>query len=163
HVRLRPRAGRAWRRGHRVRRPHAARCHLRRRAPDADSDGGRCPTRRAWHHHAEPQRLPIDAESDDQRPADDHAAPGAHRVEFMIKGTIVEALGETELLLPDRVNRGLVANDRVKYYLTLLQAANHHAAAPEQPFASLRAERNAAGVDDASLDRVVEQSRPAAG
>lgn len=81
----------------------------------------------------------------------------------MIKDAIIEALGETELLLPDRVNRGLVANDRVKYYLTLLQSANHHAAETEHSFTSLRTERDAAGVDDASLDRVVEESRPAAG
>jgi hypothetical protein len=41
----------------------------------------------------------------------------------MGKLEVIEQLGETGLLLPELINRGLAANDRLKYYLTLLQAA----------------------------------------
>ena len=37
------------------------------------------------------------------------------------KVAIIEQIGEKGLLLPELVNRGLAANDRLKYYLTLLQ------------------------------------------
>ena len=39
------------------------------------------------------------------------------------KYEILEELGEEKLLLPALVNAALMANDRIKYYFTLIQAA----------------------------------------
>jgi len=83
------------------------------------------------------------------------ALPGA------VKQDVAEELGEEALLLPSLVNRALEANDRAKYLLTLLQAAQAHAREPERPFSSLRDERLAAGISDETLDEVVGLSRPA--
>jgi hypothetical protein len=74
------------------------------------------------------------------------------------KVAIIEQIGEHGLLLPELIARGLAANDRLKYYLALLQAAQARAQAPQQPAANLRVQREASGVADASLDRVVESS-----
>ncbi len=71
---------------------------------------------------------------------------------------ILSSLNEQVLLLPTLVNRALAANDRVKYRLTLLQAAQSHAERPDAPTSSLRAERLAAGVPESDLDRVVDES-----
>ena len=51
---------------------------------------------------------------------------------------IIESLGEQRLVLPSRVNAALAANDRTKYYFTLLQAAVAHAEHPERHAADLR-------------------------
>lgn len=74
------------------------------------------------------------------------------------KTRILDSLNEQALLLPSLVNRALSANDRVKYRFTLLQAAQAHAEKPEAVASSLRAERLAAGVPQAELDRVVSES-----
>jgi hypothetical protein len=74
------------------------------------------------------------------------------------KVAIIEQIGEKGLLLPELVNRGLAANDRLKYYLTLLQTAQAHAGAPRLPAPNLRIEREASGVSDLLLDRIVEAS-----
>jgi len=74
------------------------------------------------------------------------------------KTTVLDALDEKALLLPSMVNRALTANDRVKYRLTLLQAARAYAEAPDADTSNLRAERLAAGVQDSDLDRVVTES-----
>jgi hypothetical protein len=71
---------------------------------------------------------------------------------------MIERIGETGLLLPELITRGLKANDRLNYYLTLLQTAQAHASAPHKPAKNLRVEREASGVADASLDEVVEAS-----
>jgi hypothetical protein len=71
------------------------------------------------------------------------------------KIVILEDLGETALLLPQLINRALSANDRVKYFLTLFQSARDHADHPRSDLSSLQREREAAGVDDVSLDSVV--------
>lgn len=76
----------------------------------------------------------------------------------MLKTGIIDVLGESSLLLPELVNRALAANDRVKYYFTLLQAAKAHADNPEAPAADLSSERVACGVGDATLDLVVGAS-----
>jgi len=81
----------------------------------------------------------------------------------MTKDSKVESLGEQELLLPDRVNRGLIAGDRVQYYITLLQAAKRHALEPASPASDLRAERKAVGLHDAVFDTVVARSSIKAG
>jgi uncharacterized protein Yka (UPF0111/DUF47 family) len=68
------------------------------------------------------------------------------------KTLVIAELGERELLYPALVNRGLAANDRAKYYLSLLQAALDHADQPDSPAPTLRRERVAAGVGDSTLD-----------
>lgn len=77
------------------------------------------------------------------------------------KQEILQDLGESFLVLPLLVNRGLEANDRAKYLLALMQAARHHADQPDRPFSSLSEERLAAGVTDQRLDGVVAGARPA--
>jgi uncharacterized protein Yka (UPF0111/DUF47 family) len=79
------------------------------------------------------------------------------------KSGVIEQLGEDALLLPDVINDGLSANDRLKYYLTLLQAARAHAEQPERLGSTLRPEREASGVSDEALDDVVAGSRRAGG
>lgn len=76
-----------------------------------------------------------------------------------VKQHIVEEIGESALLLPALLNRGLEANDRAKYFLTLLQAARSRADAPSQRCSSLRDERLAAGISEGEFDNVVEASR----
>jgi hypothetical protein len=71
---------------------------------------------------------------------------------------ILEELGERGLLLPQLINRALAANDRIKYYLTLFQSARVHADHPDRDAPSLRSEREASGVEKASLDSVVSMS-----
>ena len=74
------------------------------------------------------------------------------------KSGVLEQLGETALILPDRINRALAANDRIKYFMTVLQAARDHAAHPDTASSPLQTEREASGVDDVSLDAVVAGS-----
>jgi hypothetical protein len=57
--------------------------------------------------------------------------------------------------LPALLNRALAANDRAKYRLTLLQSAKAHADLPGEAFSSLRTERLACGIADASYDDVI--------
>ena len=71
---------------------------------------------------------------------------------------IINSLGEQGILLPALVNASLAANDRVKYYFTLLQAAAAHAEHPERRATDLRHERLACGVEDDSWDAVVANS-----
>jgi hypothetical protein len=59
-------------------------------------------------------------------------------VAWLKKKSIVWELGEEELLLPEFVNFALTANDRIKYYLTLLQTAKEKAEHPQLKFPSLR-------------------------
>jgi uncharacterized protein Yka (UPF0111/DUF47 family) len=72
-----------------------------------------------------------------------------------MKVTVLKALGEAELSQPALVNAALAANDRVKYFLSLLQTAIAHADQPQQVAEPLQAERIAAGIDDPALDRIV--------
>jgi uncharacterized protein Yka (UPF0111/DUF47 family) len=75
------------------------------------------------------------------------------------KAGILEQIGERSLLLPELINHGLAANDRLKYYLTLLQTAYGYAGAPGGQVPDLRSEREAAGIEDDELDTVVGHSR----
>lgn len=68
------------------------------------------------------------------------------------KTRIIDALGEPKLLLPALVNEALAANDRAKFYFTLLQMAQAHADDPQRRTPELVAERTAAGVDEDTLD-----------
>src|SRR5262245_4248644 len=74
------------------------------------------------------------------------------------KAAIIEQIGEGGLLLPELINRGLAANDRLQYYVTLLQAARSFAQTPDEPLPSLRLKREASGIGDATLDRIVQSS-----
>jgi len=71
------------------------------------------------------------------------------------KARIVAALGEQQILLPVLLNEALAANDRIKYFFTLLQIAKAHADFPEQTFSDLRTERIASGIADSSHDEIV--------
>jgi len=71
------------------------------------------------------------------------------------KTRIVDTLGERSLLRPTVINAALAANDRSKYYLTLLQTAVQRARRPDSRAPDLRRERLACGVDNDSLDSVV--------
>jgi hypothetical protein len=71
------------------------------------------------------------------------------------KTGIIEELGEEALLLPELVEQALVANERAKYCFSLLQAARQRAEQPGKGWSALRAEREAAGVEDAALDEAV--------
>jgi uncharacterized protein Yka (UPF0111/DUF47 family) len=75
------------------------------------------------------------------------------------KNQIIRELGIDELLLPRLISDALIANDRAKYFLTLLQSARHHADNPAEQFSSLQNERLLSGVEDETLDRIVENSR----
>ncbi|MGZ5073002.1 MAG: DUF47 domain-containing protein [Usitatibacter sp.] len=75
------------------------------------------------------------------------------------KTRIAAILGERSLVLPALINAALPANDRAKYYFTLLQTAVAHSRQPERPAPDMRRERLACGVDDVSLDEVVAASR----
>jgi hypothetical protein len=79
-----------------------------------------------------------------------------------MKSASAERIGDA-LQLPELITRGLAANERLEYYLTLLHAAQAHATAPHQPTPMLRLQREASGITDASLDHVVELSTERAG
>ena len=75
------------------------------------------------------------------------------------KAGILEQIGERSLLLPEHINQGLAANDRLKYYLTLLQTAYAYAGSPGGQAPDLCNEREGAGIADEALDTVVGNSR----
>jgi len=72
---------------------------------------------------------------------------------------IVEPFSEAGLFLPELISRGLGARDRLKYYVSLLQAAHIYAQAPHHPAPTLRSEREASGISDEMLDQIVAASR----
>jgi uncharacterized protein Yka (UPF0111/DUF47 family) len=74
------------------------------------------------------------------------------------KTQIIQELGNKELLLPKLVNEALAANDRIKYFLSLLQMAKSHADNLGHDFSSMKLERQASGITDSSFDSVVEAS-----
>ena len=76
-----------------------------------------------------------------------------------MKSKVLEAIGETGLQQAALVNAALAANDRVKYYFSLLQMAQGHAEQPHQGVVDLRRERLASGVADAAFDSVVAGAR----
>jgi uncharacterized protein Yka (UPF0111/DUF47 family) len=76
-----------------------------------------------------------------------------------MKSQILAAIGESELGRAAQVNAALSANDRIKYYFSLLQMAMARADHPEQPAANLRQERVTCGIDEPALDDVVGGTR----
>ena len=103
-----------------------------------------------------PEPVPAGRSATPSRPV---AVEGGPSRGSMTKARIVSELGEQELLLPALVNEGLAANDRAKFYLTLLQAARDHADHPDGAATDLTQERLACEVGDADLDTVVARSR----
>jgi uncharacterized protein Yka (UPF0111/DUF47 family) len=77
------------------------------------------------------------------------------------KRTIIEELGEDGLLLPVLINRALAANDRIKYFFSLLQTAQERADHPERALPTMRVERETAGIENENYDAVVEGTKPA--
>lgn len=77
------------------------------------------------------------------------------------KDRILDVLGERQLLLPGLINTALAANDRVKYYFSLLQLAVAHAARPDAERPDLKGERASAGEVDAAFDEVIRGAAPA--
>ncbi|WP_374445659.1 DUF47 domain-containing protein [Stella sp.] len=65
----------------------------------------------------------------------------------MEKIDVVAAFGQTQLLRPAQIKAALAANDRLKFYLTALQAAWTHADAPEVATPDLRREYATARMD----------------
>ena len=74
------------------------------------------------------------------------------------KSDILEQIGQRSLRLPELINHGLAAHDRLRYYLMLLHAAYAHAQSPEGPVPDLRNEREAADLPDKELDQIVGAS-----
>ncbi len=64
----------------------------------------------------------------------------------MKKSQAVESLGQRRLMLPAWVKAALAANDRLKVYLTVLQAAAEHAAHPKRELPDLTKEIATAGL-----------------
>ena len=69
----------------------------------------------------------------------------------MQKASAVESLGQRELLLPARITAALRANDRLKVYLTVLQAASSHASHLARAAPDLALEMATAGLNEAWL------------
>ena len=74
------------------------------------------------------------------------------------KTEIVGELGMKELLLPRLISDSLDANDRVKYFFSLLQTAKLHADNSQIELSNLSNEREDCGISEISFDRVVECS-----
>jgi uncharacterized protein Yka (UPF0111/DUF47 family) len=77
------------------------------------------------------------------------------------KRIIIEELGEDGLLLPVLINRALAANDRIKYFFSLLQTAIEQADHPERALPVMRVERETAGIETELFDTVVSGTKPA--
>ena len=76
-----------------------------------------------------------------------------------MKTQILAAIGETVMQPAAGLNEALAANDRIKYFFSLLQLALTYAEHPDQPAGTLKRERIACGIDDPDLDTVVAESR----
>ncbi len=70
----------------------------------------------------------------------------------MEKSAAVATLGEHALLMPAWVRAALSANDRLKLYFSVLQAAAQHAERPDSAALDLSRERGAAGIRETWLD-----------
>jgi hypothetical protein len=75
-----------------------------------------------------------------------------------MKSQIIRELGSEDLLLPETINEGLEANDKSKYFLTLIQLAKNHADSPADEPDNLRKERILYKVAEAEFDDVVQNS-----
>ena len=74
--------------------------------------------------------------------------------ESMKKAQVVVSLGQKKLILPAWVKAALSSNDRLKVYLTVLQAASSHASHPNRNLPDLVNEIAAAGLNTGWLHDV---------
>ncbi|MBC8119683.1 MAG: phosphate transport regulator [Burkholderiaceae bacterium] len=81
----------------------------------------------------------------------------------MQKSQAVASLGQRRLLLPGWVKAALSANDRLKVYLTVLQAASLHASHPDHDLPDLAKEIIAAGMNTPWLQDVAAAARQVKG
>jgi len=72
-----------------------------------------------------------------------------------MKSGIIEKLGQGDILLPALIVEGLIANDRVKARLSVLQAAARHAHQPQTYRFDLEAECRAAALDSGAMEALV--------
>jgi uncharacterized protein Yka (UPF0111/DUF47 family) len=79
-----------------------------------------------------------------------------------MKSRIIEELGQTDVLLPSLVARGLAANDRIKVRMSALQAAAEHARNRSSPPPDLTSECHAAGIDPDQVGQLVSGAKTAA-
>lgn len=77
----------------------------------------------------------------------------------MQKTRAVASLGQHRLMLPAWVKAALAANDRLKVYLTVLQAASSHASHPNRELPDLTKEIAAAGLNTAWLHDIAAVAR----
>ncbi len=77
---------------------------------------------------------------------------------MVYKSQIVNDIGVYELLIPRFINEALLANDRVKYFFSLLQMAKEHADGQHDAGYLNSDERRACGVDDDRFDKVIQES-----
>ena len=75
-----------------------------------------------------------------------------------MKSRIIEQLGQTDILLPSLIAEGLAANDRIKVRMSVLQAMAHHVQDPSKPPVDLGTECNAAGLDPAMIQPVINKA-----
>jgi uncharacterized protein Yka (UPF0111/DUF47 family) len=80
-----------------------------------------------------------------------------------MKTQILAAIGETGLMNAASINAALAANDRLKYYFSLLQMAILQATQPDLHPADLRHEGLACGIEDDTLDGLIAGARMAGG
>src|SRR3974377_1296322 len=78
---------------------------------------------------------------------------------MVAKSEIIDELGQSDLLLPERIAESLTANDRAKYYFALLQMARANAERPIVPAPDLKRERLESHIEDTWLDDVVAAAR----
>ncbi len=79
---------------------------------------------------------------------------------MVAKVEIVERLGEGAVLLPDLIEAGLAANDRLKIRLTLLQEASAQASTPGRAAPSMKRELRNVGLADPDFASTVSGARP---
>lgn len=77
----------------------------------------------------------------------------------MAKTQVVDYLGERALVLPTLLAGALVANERAKYVLTLLQLAASQAENPQPSPPTLRTDREACGIVEPRFDRSIAQAQ----
>ena len=76
-----------------------------------------------------------------------------------MKTQILEAIGESDLNRSAQIQAALAANDRIKYYLSLLQLAVARAEHPELPAPLLAGERLASALDNRAISDLMTHSR----
>jgi len=91
----------------------------------------------------------------DHRDHGSFSAPTPPHFAMVSKIQAVESLSAGSLLLPGLLRSALAANDRLKLYLTVLQAAIRRAVAPAGPVIDLSREKAAAGVQGVWIDEIV--------